>query len=194
MTSLMTTLETPGIPGYLAGTWTIDPVHSEVRFSVRHLMVSKVGGRFGRFEGTFVTAADPLASVLSASGDLASIDTGNPDRDAHVRSADFLDVDRYPTLTYRSTGIRPEGDHFVVDGELSLHGVTKAVPLHLEVNGFQPNSPFGDTRAGFSATAEIDRREFGIEFNTPLEGGGVGLGNRIPITLEIQAILQDADA
>src|ERR1044071_5480773 len=138
---------TTSIPGYLAGIWTIDPVHSEVGFSVRHLMVSKVRGRFAQFQGSFVTADDPLASTIEATVDLASLDTGNADRDAHVRSPDFLDVERYPELTYRSTGIRQDGDHFVVDGELSLHGVTKSVPLKLEVNGFQPNSPFGDTRA-----------------------------------------------
>jgi polyisoprenoid-binding protein YceI len=187
----MTTLEIPTIPGYVTGRWAVDPVHSEVAFSVRHLMVSKVRGRFGRFEGSFESAEDPLDSVLTASVDLTSIDTGNPDRDAHVRSADFLDVDQYPTLTYRSTGIRPDGNHFIVDGELSLHGVTKSVPLQLEVNGFQPNSPFGDTRAGFSATTEIDRTDFGVEFNAPLDGGGVVLGDKIRITLEIEAILQD---
>ena len=188
----MTILETLAIPGYVAGTWTIDPVHSEVGFSVRHLMVSKVRGRFGSFEGSFETAADPLDSSLTATVDLSSIDTGDPGRDAHVRSADFLDVEQHPTLTYRSTGIRPEGDHFVVDGELSLHGVTHEVPLHLEVHGFHPNSPFGDTRAGFTATAEIDRSEFGIEFNAPLDGGGVLLGQKVQITLEIQAVLQES--
>jgi polyisoprenoid-binding protein YceI len=186
----MTLLDTPAIPGYLTGTWALDPVHSEVGFSVRHLMVSKVRGRFTSFEGTFVTAEDPLASTLEASVDLASIDTGNADRDAHVRSADFLDVERYPTLTYRSTGIRSEGDDWVVDGELSLHGVTKHVPLRLEVHGFQPHSPFGDSRTGFTATAEIDRRDFGIVFDVPLEGGGVGLGHKVHVTLEIEAIRQ----
>ncbi|HEY8215707.1 MAG TPA: YceI family protein, partial [Acidimicrobiia bacterium] len=168
------------------------PVHSEVGVSIRHLMVSKVRGRFSGFEGTFVTADDPLESTLSASVDLSSIDTGNSDRDAHVRSADFLDVERYPTLTYRSTGIRADGDDFVVDGELSLHGVTKPVALRLEVHGFQPNSPFGDTRAGFTATGEIDRRDFGIVFDMPLEGGGVGLGHKVQIALEIEAIRQEA--
>jgi polyisoprenoid-binding protein YceI len=93
---------------------------------------------------------------------------------------------------YRSTGIRAEGDGYVVDGELSLHGVTRQVPLQLEVNGFQPNTPFGDTRVGFSATAEIDRYDFGIEFNMVLEGGGLGLGRKVQITLEIEAVLENA--
>jgi len=189
----MTALDTAvAIPGYRSGTWVIDPVHSEVAFSVRHLMVSKVRGRFTRFQGTFVTADDPLDSSVEATVELASIDTGNADRDAHVRSADFFDVDQHSTLAYRSTGIRPDGAGFIVDGELSLRGVTRQVPLHLEVNGFQANTPFGDSRAGFSATAEIDRGDFGVEFNTPLEGGGVVVANLIQISLEIEAVLQDA--
>ena len=186
----MTIVETT-LPGYRSGRWTPDPVHSEVGFSVRHLMVSKVRGRFARFEADLTTADDPLASTLQASVDLASIDTGDAQRDEHLRSADFLDVERYPTLTYRSTSIRPDGDDFVVDGELSLHGVTKPVSLRLEVHGFQ-NSPFGDTRAGFTATTEIDRRDFGIEFNAPLEGGGVLVGNKVEISIEIEAVLDDA--
>jgi polyisoprenoid-binding protein YceI len=188
----MTAVDTTTIPGYIPGTWGIDTVHSEVSFTVRHLMVSKVRGKFTEFAGTFVTGADPLGSSVEATVDLSSISTGNTDRDAHIRSADFFDVDQHPTLTYRSTGVRADGDGFVVDGELSLHGVTKQVPLVLEVNGFQATTPFGDTRAGFTATTEIDRRDFGIEFNAPLEGGGVMLANKINITLEIEAVLQRA--
>jgi len=188
MTTTLAT--TTAIPAYQAGTWVLDPVHSEVSFTVRHLMVSKVRGRFARFDGTLVTADNPLHSSVEARVDLTSIDTGNADRDAHVRSADFLDVEQFPELTYRSTGIRTAGDGLVVDGELSLHGVTKQVPLELEVNGFQANTPMGDTRVGFSARAEIDRGDFGIEFNAPLDNGGVVLGNRIQITLEVEAVLQ----
>ncbi len=191
----MTVIDTSTeIPGYISGTWAIDPVHSEVSFTVRHLMVSKVRGRFTRFAGTFVTGEDPLESSVEASVELASIDTDNADRDAHIRSADFFDVERYPTLTYRSTGIRRDGDGFIVDGELSLHGVTRSVPLALEVNGFQASTPFGDTRAGFSATAEINRNDFGIEFNAPLEGGGVVLGNKVQIALEVEAVRQTSEA
>jgi polyisoprenoid-binding protein YceI len=186
----MTAVETVSIPGYVAGTWKIDPAHSEVSFTVRHLMVSKVRGRFTDFEGTFVTGTDPAGSRVEATVQLASIDTANADRDAHVRSADFFDVENHPTLTYRSTGVRADGDGFVVDGELSLHGVTKSVPLALEVNGFQATTPFGDSRAGFSATAEIDRRDFGIVYNAQLEGGGVALAHKINIHLEVEAVLQ----
>jgi polyisoprenoid-binding protein YceI len=177
------------LPGYLAGTWKVDPVHSDVSFAVRHLMVSKVRGHFRKFDAQIVTAENPLDSSVTATVELASIDTDNPDRDAHIRSADFFEVEKFPTMTYRSTGIREDGDAFVVDGELSLHGVTRAVPLRLEINGFQANTPFGDTRAGFSATTEIDRRDFGIEFNMPLEGGGVVLGERIQVAIEIEGIL-----
>jgi polyisoprenoid-binding protein YceI len=192
----MTAIATPtitSVSGYRAGRWVIDTVHSEVAFSVRHLMVSKVRGRFSRFAGELVTAEDPLASSVEATIDLASVDTDSEDRDAHLRSPDFLDVDRFPTLTYRSTGIRGNGSRFVVDGDLSLHGVTRSVPLALEVNGFLPQSPFGDSRVGFSAVAELSRKDFGIEFDAPLEGGGVVVGDKIQIALEVEAVLEAED-
>jgi polyisoprenoid-binding protein YceI len=190
----MTAVQTPPtVAGYIPGTWAIDTTHSEVGFSVRHLMVSKVKGRFTEFSGTFVTGENPLDSSVEATVVLSSVDTGNADRDAHLRSADFFEVDQHTLLTYRSTGVRIDGDDFVVDGELTLRGVTREVPLRLEIHGFQPSTPFGDTRTGFTATAEIDRRDFGVSFNMALEGGGVGLGNKVQITLEIEAVLQ-ADA
>ena len=176
------------IPGYLTGTWDLDPSHSEVAFSVRHLMLSKVRGRFATFSGSFVTAENPVDSRVEATIDLTSIDTNSADRDAHLRSADFFDVDQHPTMTYRSTGIHADGAHWIVDGELSLHGVTLAVPLQLELHGFLPDSPFGDTRVGFTATGEITRDDFGITFNSVLESGGLALGNKVQVTLEIQAI------
>jgi len=182
------------IPGYVAGTWVIDPTHSEVGFSVRHLMVSKVRGRFASFEGTFVTAEDPLDSTVEASIDVSSVDTNNADRDAHLRSADFFDVEQHPEFSYRSTGIRVDDGDLVVDGELTLHGVTASVPLALEVHGFLPESPFGDHRVGFSATGEVSRKVFGISFDHPLEGGGVGLGDKVHLDLEIEAVLQEDKA
>ena len=187
----MTAVQTaPPVVGYIPGTWAIDQSHSEVGFSIRHLMVSKVKGRFSEFSGTFVTGENPLESSVEASIVLSSLHTGNADRDAHVRSADFFDVEQHTVMTYRSTGVRADGDGFVVDGELSLRDVTRPVALQLEINGFQGATPFGDTRAGFTATTEIDRTDFGIAFNAPLEGGGVVLGNKIQITLEIEAVLQ----
>ncbi|HZP30080.1 MAG TPA: YceI family protein [Acidimicrobiia bacterium] len=185
-----TTTEVPGLPGYVAGRWSVDPLHSSVSFTVRHLMVSKVRGHFTTFDADIVTAPDPLQSSVSATVDLSSIDTGNADRDAHIRSADFFDVDAHPTLTFRSTGIRRDGDGFAVDGELTIHGVTRPVTLALEVNGFQHASPFGDVRAGFSATTEINRKDYGISLDMPLEGGGVVVGDRVQIALEIEAILR----
>ncbi|HEX4820449.1 MAG TPA: YceI family protein [Acidimicrobiales bacterium] len=176
------------IPGYVAGTWTIDPVHSEVGFTVRHMMVSKVRGKFTEFSGELVTGDDPLDSRVSATIELASIDTGNPDRDNHIRSADFFETDTFKTMTYRSTGVRVDGDDYVLDGELTLKGVTKPVALKLELGGFGPD-PYGGTRAGFSATGEIKRSEFGVDFNAALETGGLVVSDKVNLHLEIEAVL-----
>jgi polyisoprenoid-binding protein YceI len=175
------------IPGYLAGTWDIDPVHSEVSFSVRHMMVSKVRGRFNQVEGQIVTGEEPLSSSVTVTIDLRSLDTNNEQRDADLLSSNFLDVDQYPTMTYRSSGVRAEGDGYEVEGELTLHGETRPVTLSAEVNGFGPD-PFGGTRAGWSARAEIDRRDFGIQTNMPLDGGGVVVGDKVEITIEVEAV------
>ena len=186
----MTTPSTAtAIPGYVAGTWNIDPVHSEVGFSARHMMVSKVRGRFTTFSGQIVTGADPLSSTVSAEIDLASITTGNDQRDDHIRSADFFEVETYPTMTYRSTGVRADGDGYVLDGELTLKNVTKSVPLTLELNGFGPD-PYGGTRAGFTATGEINRKDFNVNFNAPMQNGGVVVSDKIGLHLEIEAVLE----
>ena len=177
------------IPGYVAGTWTIDGAHSEVGFAVRHMMVSKVRGKFTKFDGEIVTGEDVLQSSVTAEIDLASIDTGAAQRDGHLRSPDFFDTENHPAMTYRSTGVRPEGDHYVLDGELTLKGVTKYVPLKLEVNGFGPDN-YGGTRAGFSATGHINRSDFGITYNAAIEGGGVVVSDRVELHLEIEAVLK----
>jgi len=177
-----------GIPGYVAGTWNIDPVHSEVGFSVRHMMVSKVRGRFSKFSGQIVTGEEPLNSSVTAEIDLASITTGNDQRDDHIRSADFFEVETYPTMTYHSTGVRVAGDDYVLDGELTLKGITKSVPLTLELNGFGPD-PFGGTRAGFTATGEINRKDFNVNFDAPMQNGGVVVSDKITLHLEIEAVL-----
>ena len=186
---MTTALAPTGIPGYLAGTWTIDPVHSEVGFSVRHMMVSKVRGRFTNFSGSITTADNPVESTATAAIDLTSIDTGSPQRDDHLRSADFFEVEKYPTMTYRATGIRPDGDDWIVDGDLTLKGVTKNVPLHVELQGIGPDA-YGGTRAGFSASAEINRRDFGVDFNAAMETGGVVVADKVTIQLEIEAVLE----
>jgi polyisoprenoid-binding protein YceI len=180
---------TIAIPSYLVGTWKPDPVHSEIAFSARHLMVATVRGRFTSYDVTIVTSQDPLGSSVAATIDLASIDTGNQPRDDNLRSADYLEVDRYPTMSYRSTGIRQTDDGWVIDGELTLHGVTRQVSLAVEVNGFRPD-PWGGQRAGFSATAWINRRDFGIGKLIPMDGGGLAVGEMVSISLEIEAVLQ----
>lgn len=178
------------IPGYRTGTWTIDTVHSDVSFSVRHMMVSKVRGQFTDFEGEIVTAGTPTDSSVTATIRLESIDTRNEQRDAHIRSKDFFEVETYPTMTYRSTGVADNGNGtWTVNGDLELHGVTKNVPLKLELNGFTAD-PFGGQRAGFSATAEISRSDFGIDIAMPMDGGGVVVGDKVSISLEIEAVLQ----
>ncbi|WP_331769589.1 YceI family protein (plasmid) [Embleya sp. NBC_00888] len=174
---------TAAIPGYVAGTWKADPAHTEIAFSVRLLMIGKTRGRFTTHDVTLVTDENPLRSSVTATIDLASIDTGNEKRDNHLRAAAYLDVDTYPTMSYRSTGIRRTVDDWAVDGELTLHGVTRRVPLTLEVNAFGSDQRDGQ-RARFSATAEINRRDFGID------AGGVALGNKVSISLEIQAVLR----
>ncbi len=186
----MTDTRTPSIsdiPGLVPGTWSIDPTHSDVSFSVRHMMVSKVRGTFRRFDAELVIAENLSDSSVNATIDVGSFDTGNAERDAHIRSADFLDLERYPTMTYRSTAIHPEGDRFVVDGELTLHGVTRPVALQLEVGGVTTD-PYGNLRLGLSATTEINRRDFGIDVSMPLEAGGVVVGDKVNITLDIAAI------
>ncbi len=175
------------IPGYEAATWNIDPVHSEVGFSVRHMMVSKVRGRFTTFSGQLVTGEDPLKSSVTAEIDLSSINTGQEQRDAHIKSADFFEVETYPTMTYKSTGIRVEDGEYVLDGELTLKGVTRSVPLHLELNGFGPDA-YGGVRAGFTATGEINRRDFNVNFNAPMANGGAVVADKVTLQLEIEAI------
>ena len=175
------------IPGYVAGTWNIDPVHSEVGFWVRHMMVSKVRGKFNTFSGQIVTTPDPLKSSATAEIELASIDTNNEQRDNHIRSVDFFEVETHTNMTYRSTGIRVEDGEYIVDGDLTLKGVTKNVPLTLELNGIAPD-PFGGTRAGFSAKGEINRSDFGVTFGLG-EGGGVVVSDKVILQLEIEAVL-----
>jgi polyisoprenoid-binding protein YceI len=184
-------MTTTTIPGYLVGTWDIDPVHSDVSFSVRHMMMSKIKGRFSTFSGTVVTAENPLESSVTAEIDMASIDTNNEQRDGHVKSSDFFDVENNPKMTYKSTSISGSGDSYTLEGDLTIKGVTKPVPLKLELGGFGVDS-FGGTRGGFSATTEISRSDFGISFSMPLDGGGVVIGDKITITLDIEAVLRTA--
>jgi polyisoprenoid-binding protein YceI len=182
----ITAIET--IPGYTAGTWSIDPVHSEIGFSVRHMMVSKVRGKFTTFEGEIVTAENPLDSTVTAKVDVTSIDTGNTDRDDHLRGADFFEVESNAEMTFRSTGLRPATDGFLLAGDLTLKGVTKPVELKLELNGVGPDA-YGGTRIGFSALGEINRKDFGVDFSAAMETGGVVVGDKVTIQLEVEGVL-----
>ncbi|WP_181781266.1 YceI family protein [Pseudonocardia pini] len=177
------------IPGYLAGTWEIDAVHSDVSFSVRHMMVSKVKGRFGAFSGTVVTGERFEDSTVTATIDATSIDTNNEQRDGHIKSADFFEVEKYPEWTFTSTGINADGVEFELHGDLTLKGVTKPVTLNLEIGGFGPDA-FGGTRCGFTATTTINRSDFGVDISMPLDGGGVVVSEKVLITLEIEAVLK----
>lgn len=169
-------------------TWTIDPAHTTVEFSLKHLMISKVRGQFGAVQGTIVLdEANPANSTVTAEIDVTSIDTRQEQRDAHLRSADFFDVEQYPNITFRSTRVEQAGGHFHVIGDLTIRDVTKEVTLHVSDEG-RGGDPWGGQRAGFSATTEIDRREFGLTWNQALETGGVLVGNEIKISLEVQAV------
>ena len=179
------------IPSYTAGTWDIDPVHSDVSFSVRHMMVSKVRGRFGEFSGQIVTGEDITGSSVQATIDATSIDTNNEQRDNHIRSADFFDVANHPTWTFASHAVRVDDGDLLLDGELTIKGVTRPVTLTLQAEGFGPDA-FGGTRAGFSASTTINRADFGVDISMPLDGGGVVVGDKVTINLEIEAVLRAA--
>ncbi|SCF24642.1 Polyisoprenoid-binding protein YceI [Micromonospora viridifaciens] len=177
------------IPGYTVGTWSINAAHSYVGFVVRHLMVSKVRGRFTQVSGEIITAEDPRLSSVSASIDLASIDTGNEARDEHVRSADFLDVASHPVMSFVSTAVREVDGEFFLDGALTIRGVTRPVTLAVDVPAFVTTNQ-GARKAGFSATAEINRSDFGVSYNGPVPGGGMAISEKVQIELEIQADLR----
>lgn len=179
------------IPGYVVGAWDIDASHSTVGFSVRHMMVSKVRGYFREFSGELVTAEDPAQSIVNATIDMDSIDTRQEQRDAHIRSADFFDVGNHTHMTFRSTEIRTDGADWHVVGDLTIKGITKPVTLELELNGFGPDA-YGGTRAGFSATTEISRKAFGVDIEMPMDGGGVVVGDKISVELEIEAVRRTA--
>jgi polyisoprenoid-binding protein YceI len=177
-------------PGYRTGNWVIDPPHSDVGFVVRHMMVSKVRGRFLDIEGTITTAENPLESTATATIQMASISTGNERRDNHVRSNDFLDIATYPVMTFTSTGARIDGDDVVMDGDMTIRGVTKPITLAVEVGGFGRDSK-GKLRMGFTATGTLSRQDFGVVWNAVLDEGGVALSDKVQLILEIAAILQE---
>jgi len=180
----MTTLINPPIP---VGTWSVDPAHSTVGFVARHLVISKVRGSFRTFSGTVTIAENPLASSVTASVDMNSVDTADENRDGHLRGADFFDVENHPVMTFVSSGVVADGSDYTLKGDLTIKGVTRPASFDLEVSGVSPD-PWGGTRVGFSATTEINRKDFGLEWNVVMETGGVLVGEKIKIELDIQAV------
>jgi polyisoprenoid-binding protein YceI len=173
------------------GTWAIDPSHTEIGFTVRHL-VSKVRGKFDTFEGTIVAAADDItSSAVNVSVDLASVNTNSADRDVHLRSGDFFNAEANPKMTFVSTGVVAKGDNeFVVTGDLTIKGITKSVDLDTEFLG-EGSDPWGGTRIGLEATTTISRKDFGIDFNMPVEGADkLMIGDKITISIVAEAVLQ----
>jgi polyisoprenoid-binding protein YceI len=175
--------------------WQLDPAHTTIEFAVKHMMFTTVRGRFKSFSGTVtVDEQSPDGSRVEVTIEAASIDTGVADRDAHLRSADFLDVEHHPSLVFRSTGVegahKKEGDRFQVTGDLEIRG--KAMPVRLEATfeGFGKD-PWGKLRSGFTARAELDRREWGLRWNQALETGGVLVGHSVKIEIDAQAVKQE---
>jgi len=176
-----------------AGTWQIDPSHSEIQFSVRHMMISKVRGRFREFAGTIEIGERPEDSRVDVVIEAASIDTRDRTRDEHLRSAEFLDVERFPEVRFTSTSTVPgEKDRWDVTGDLTVRDVTRAVVLHVEFSGGTVD-PWGNLRAGFLADAEIDREDFDITWNQALEAGGFLVGKGVGVEIDVEAIRR-ADA
>jgi polyisoprenoid-binding protein YceI len=171
------------------GTWTIDASHSEVGFTARHLM-SKVRGRFEKFEGRLVTGDAPGAT---ATIELGSINTNDENRDAHLRSGDFFDVEASGPMTFASTAVEDGGNGLLVTGDLTLKGVTKPVTLDVEFFGVETD-PWGGTRIGFEGTTSISRKDWGVDFNIPMDGGRLLVGDKIDILIAVEAVLEQPSA
>ncbi len=171
-----------------AGVWTIDPTHTQAEFVARHLMVTKVRGGFDDIAGTIVVADDPSDSKVEVVIQMASVSTGTADRDAHLTSEDFFDVERYPTMTFVSTSVEPSGSSWKLSGDLTVRDVTRPVTLDFEFLGISTD-PWGNPKAAFSASAELDREDWGLTWNVPLDGGGVLVSKKATIEIEAQASL-----
>ena len=182
------TLVAPRLTG--AATWEIDPAHTNVQFSVRHLMINNVRGEFGKVAGAVVAdEANPTAARIEAAIETASVDTRNEKRDADLRSANFLDVSKFPTISFRSTKVEKAGDgKWKATGDLTLHGVTREVVLDVEASAAPVKDPWGNTRAGAQAQTKINRQDFGITFNKSLDGGGVLVGDEVAITIDVEVV------
>lgn len=169
-----------------AGTWTIDPTHTQAEFVARHLMVTKVRGGFQDIAGTIVVADDPAQSVVEVTIPVATVSTGTADRDAHLTSPDFFDVEQFPTISFSSTSVEPNGSSWKLIGDLTIRDVTKPVTIDFEFLGIS-SDPWGNAKAAFSASTEVEREEWGLSWNVPLEGGGVLVSKTIKLEIEAQA-------
>ena len=192
----MTTTESPvrtvdGVELPAPGTWTIDPGHAEVGFVGRHLKFTKVRGRFTGVQGTVTVAEDPAASQLQVVIDMASVSSGDQTRDDHLRSPDFFDVGRHPTATFTSTGVRWAGTCGTMDGDLTIVGVTRPVTLDVEFSGYA-RDPWGQDRAVFSASAQLNREDWGLTWNMALEAGGLLVSKDIRLEVEVETVRQPA--
>ncbi len=176
-------------------TWQIDSAHSGIHFAVRHLVIAKVRGQFSRWSGALtVPNGDFSQATVDVTIDATSIETGVADRDTHLKSADFFDVEKFPELTFRSRRIEPRGsDRFSLIGDLTIRGISREVTLDVESAG-QTKDPWGNIRAGFAAKTAVDRKEFGLTWNQVLEAGGVMVGDKVEIEIEIEAVRQEATA
>ncbi|MEO0596561.1 MAG: YceI family protein [Chloroflexota bacterium] len=170
-------------------TWQLDNAHSSADFTVRHMMVTNVRGSFGTVSGTIeFDPENPAAASVNATIDVSTINTNNADRDGHLRSGDFFDVETYPSITFKSTNVEPTGDNTAnITGDLTIRDITKPVTLEVEYL-FGGTSPFGDVRAGFEARGSINREEFGLTWNQALESGGVLVGKDVKISLDVQGV------
>ncbi len=185
----MTDGQTTAVLPLKAGVWTLDPNHSGVHFRIRHLGLSNVRGRFDRFDATLEVGPDLASTKVSATIDMGSVDTNQPDRDAHLRSTDFFSTDQHPEMTFRSAGIRADGDdRYHLDGDLTINGTTKPVVLDVEFSGVEVFPADGSTHAGFSATTEINRNDFGVDFNMPLGMDKMALGQKVKVELDLQFV------
>ncbi|MFI5005352.1 MAG: YceI family protein [Solirubrobacterales bacterium] len=172
-----------------AGTWKVDPVHSSVEFQVKHLGIATVKGQFTKFEGTLEVG--PEGAVAYGTVQVDSVDTHEPQRDAHLRSADFFEVEQYPEIGFRSTTIRPtDEDEFEIEGQLSIHGVTRSVTLRATLEGVEPEDHQGNARVGVSATAQINRSDFEMRFNAALGSGNVVVSDKVKILVDVSAVKQ----
>ena len=191
MTAVASVSTVPGAPapeGWVAGTWTIDSAHTVVSFSVRHLM-SRVRGTFSEVSGQVVASAGLAGSTAAAVIAVASVSTGNQMRDNHLRSADFFDAERYPEMSFTSTGLRPADGSWVLSGELTITDVTRPVDLEVEFLGADPTGLQGEPRIGFSARTTISRRDFGIAFGLAADGTKIVIADKVDIVLDIEAFL-----